>query len=182
MWRSGATRIRCESPGRECLPGALSRATRVKPCKGRLGGGEIGIYRGAHCPVRTALSLADRTRVQGKAPPLRSCVPLPWMGEACPERPFGHAPRQARGAPQGAPSCETKGLGGGESWVSCVNPAYIVRRHGCGGGPAFAGIGTPSGTLRRSSQETKWTSRQTYPRSLNVSILSIQRFSPRSSR
>jgi hypothetical protein len=127
----------------------------------------------AHCPVRTVLSLADRTRVQGKAPPLRGCVALPlrpwalyrtvqygaegpraWMGEACPEAPFD----KLRAGPPG----ESKGLGGGEAvWVSCLNPAYIVRRYGCGGGPASAGIGTPSGMDRKSSQGMMWTSRQT---------------------
>jgi hypothetical protein len=42
-----------------------------------------------------------------------------------------------------------------------VAVARSARHHGCGGGPASEGIGTPSGTLRRSSQVMSWTSRQT---------------------
>ena len=54
--------------------------------------------------------------------------------------------------------------------------------YGCGGGPEPGGIVSPSGMLRRYSQETKRTSSHTCPSASKVSMFTIHRFTSFSSR
>jgi len=58
----------------------------------------------------------------------------------------------------------------------------LLIDQGSGGGPASLGMGGPSGMLRRSSQATNSTSRQSKPRASKVGMSLIQRFSPFSNK